>query len=335
MRRNFNEHDELEENELVTLQNEDETSKDLSIYSKLKEIKAGLSEEETIRIRLCKKDENGKSFPQIDKLTEDEIEPHEIGLKHGSGEYKVYMSWTEQGKSKVSNIGFKLGKHYDNLKRERDSERLSPLISTTSSQSSDSFLQFILAQQQQQMERFERIQVEERERREREERDRRQSRENMFTFLAPLLAPVIAKFMDRPQATMIQNDSTAEKMLTMLLPTILDNKQNGAREMLSLFREGMEMGKELAPNQDNEKSWIDIVETIVQTAPAILASALPPKVIQQQIESNPQVQDIVNSPDKFKILVDKLISTHGIEKAKEILKSSGHLEKAISAGYIV
>jgi hypothetical protein len=325
-RRNTSLEDSLLDDEVAIEQHEKEVEQNLELEDRVLAIKSLIGEDTPIKVRLHKA--NGNRFPQIDVLDESTVDPHEIGVKHGSGKYKVYISWTDAtGKPQVKQLMFELDKNYDTLKKERD--LLTAPIAITGTQSTEKIIEMMMLQNQQNMEQ-QRIQRQIDN--DNAERIRKESSDKMnmlLTGFMTLASTIIPAMINRPAPQIQPQNDLGEKLLLTLMPTLLSQGKNATGEALALLREGMEMGKEIASKAEpEEKSWIDLVESVIEQSPMILQAIMPPKEMQKQIESNPEMKAIIDDDQKFKYMVEKFIAEKGKEFTVTLLEKTNQLDRA-------
>jgi hypothetical protein len=321
------------------------------LIQKIKHIRAGIGQTEPIKIRLRKKE--GSKWPYIDELDTEEPNTHEIGLKHGAGEYQIYITWIErdrqgESKTKTATQRFFLGKHYDRLKKEQEEQerfmsssgdkvdKLMEMVMRP--QQNDRSLELMMTMMQSQSNQFQTMMLENAKQMQEAQRRADESRNQLMQTLITVAMPVVTALVSKPAPE--HRESIADKLVPQLLNRLTEQKETpNPIQQLKDMKELMDMMK--PESTTAEKTWIDVVENlasaVIENAPLIVSSFTPKALVQQQmtaqIAENPQYGQILDDDEKFRMFVTRL--REGLkddQKVRLILEKSGKLEKAEALG---
>ena len=275
------------------------------IQEEIKELIGEFGQDEKFNITLYKIDGITGRGKQIAKFRDGVFpDSHEIGVLHGSGEYQIYINYsdpnTKTGKG-LKKKRFSLGENYDQLKRDNDAKKLNEfllqkenhLANNKQNSNMDSLIPFLQMQQQQSNTMLQTMM-----------QMQQQSSQN-FMSLAGILAPLLFK----------DKDSGFEKLLPVLIEKISDNN----KENIGLVKEIYSM-----KSNDQEVSPIEnIVTKLIENADKILSPLASTKRVRSELQKSPQLLEIINHKERFEQVKAELVEKLGEEKTEKILNKAG------------
>lgn len=325
-----------------------EDAEDLS--AKVKHIRQNIGTDEPIKIRLQKRE--GTKWSYIDELDTEDPSTHEIGIKHGGGEYRLYITWLDakSKKTKTATHRFVLGRNYDRLRKEQEAhdnfmtssgDKIDRLLEVIAQPKQDKSMELMITMMQSQSNQFQTMMLENARQQQEAQRRAEESRTQLLTTLATVLAPVLSAVVNKPAPTVPEpRESLADKLLPTLIEKLSEKKET--QSPIAQLKEMKELMDMIKPETSApEKTWIDVIEnlasTVVENAPLILSAFTPKALVQQtmnnQIAQNPEIGEVLKDDEKFIAFVRTLREKLGDDnKVRIILEKGGNLDRAISLG---
>lgn len=236
---------------------------------------------------------NGKNEQLTVWECEAPLSPHEIGALYGGGKYEIYIKYKKNGRGPSQSFkgAFTLSGHYDKLAAKPES------LPVTVNGNNPDILQLMIMQQAENQKMFTQMMA--------------QSLQSMTA--------VLTAVMSAPK----QNNEN--DLIKTLLPTLIqgnNDKQNLQFEAtMQAFNNGLKIGQGV--NKEDSINWQEVIQDVVKTAPDILGSIMPSKIIRKKFMSDPRTRPIMEDPEKRALLLQQMQETHGQEKANRIIKKAG------------
>ena len=222
-----------------------------------------------------------------------------LGEKYGAGYFEMYVRWYDNdGQSKSKKITIQLDESWDKIKADIDSRReMNSVVQKTAAPDMMQIMsQGVL----------------------------------MVRAVTEAIAPLLNPLIQKKENSSANNESVTEtlkQMASMGSSMLMSNFNNGlAMQQTMLEKMGSMTAVSEPPQDDTLDRLLKTVDRLLPLFTAMSDKQIKP-VAMGAAETNPELQELLNNPQRLRIAYSRLVEQHGEESANRIMKAFGVFPK--------
>jgi len=269
---------------------QEEHEADDDIYSKIDNIIQAMDADGVSGVPVRIKKWANDQWEQVTEINADSLPTsHEIGVKYGSGKYRIQFIWRSPLKKRgniFKKVEFTLNEVYDDLKAEHDRKnrpKTNEIPTAVINHSNDNIMMMMLKQSQDESRRLHEL--------------------------------VLKMVENKPQ----ESNSDLQKFY---LEDISNTRRLQIENSQEAFRMGLKLAQDTTTKETESSEILQIINVLAENAPSIISALTPKQLVRKRIMQNPGAEEFLNNPVKVRQVYEGLKERVGPEVAAKVAEKA-------------